>query len=240
MASTPSPIGTVVTTLPVSASITAIILLSQPENMRRVLVSIAMPDGSSHGASGHLLSNRQRLRIDLHHLALVFDVDVDVALAIGRGELGLSFQRHGARQRSFLGVHRGGAGAAAVERENTLGCRIVNDAVRIHPGRNLAHLRERLHIENHHLVRRAIADESVIEFGRERDAMHQLQARDVAGHFAFLAIHHIHFGAVRNEHAARRGIGGQVIPEAIAGNTDFPDLMVAALRERSGQNEQRN
>src|ERR1700691_6211500 len=54
VASTPSPIGTVVTTLPVSAFITAIILLSQPENRRRVLVSMAMPDGSSQGASGHL------------------------------------------------------------------------------------------------------------------------------------------------------------------------------------------
>src|ERR1700733_3312807 len=54
VASTPAPIGTVVTTLPVSASITAIILLSHPENRRRVLVSIAMPDGSSQGARGHL------------------------------------------------------------------------------------------------------------------------------------------------------------------------------------------
>ncbi len=32
----------------------AIVLLSHPENRRRVLVSIAMPDGSSHGASGQV------------------------------------------------------------------------------------------------------------------------------------------------------------------------------------------
>src|ERR1700722_11755700 len=56
VASTPAPIGTVVTTLPVSAFITDIILLSQPEKRRRDLASMARPDGSSHGASGHLLS----------------------------------------------------------------------------------------------------------------------------------------------------------------------------------------
>src|ERR1700674_5675392 len=52
VASTPSPIAGVASTLPVSASTTAIILLSQPANRRRFLRSMASPLGSSHGARG--------------------------------------------------------------------------------------------------------------------------------------------------------------------------------------------
>src|SRR6185437_13782363 len=51
-ASTPSPMGTVVITLPVSAFTTAIILLSQPTKRRRFFLSIARPLGDSQGASG--------------------------------------------------------------------------------------------------------------------------------------------------------------------------------------------
>src|SRR5881398_2613315 len=46
--------GTVVITFPVSAFTTAIILLSQPENRRRFLASIAKPLGDSQGASGQI------------------------------------------------------------------------------------------------------------------------------------------------------------------------------------------
>ena len=51
-ASTPPPIGTVVTSLPLSASTIAIILLSQAENSRRFLPSRASPLGSEQGAKG--------------------------------------------------------------------------------------------------------------------------------------------------------------------------------------------
>src|ERR1700688_26279 len=53
VASTPSPIAGVARTLPLSASTTAIILLSQPTNRRRCLRSIESPLGSVQGARGH-------------------------------------------------------------------------------------------------------------------------------------------------------------------------------------------
>src|SRR6202453_2218974 len=53
-ASTPSPIAGVAITFPVSALITAIILLLQPANKRRFAMSMASPEGSSHGASGQV------------------------------------------------------------------------------------------------------------------------------------------------------------------------------------------
>src|SRR3954462_9197721 len=52
LALTPSPMGTVATIFPESASMTAIILLPQPANSRRVFQLAARPEGSSHGAIG--------------------------------------------------------------------------------------------------------------------------------------------------------------------------------------------
>ena len=51
-ASTRVPFVIVATTLPVLASTTTDVLL-QPEKMRFVALSYAMPVGPSHGASGH-------------------------------------------------------------------------------------------------------------------------------------------------------------------------------------------
>src|ERR1035441_7871003 len=53
VASTWSPIGSVVMTWPVSAFMTAITLLRQPRNRRRLARSIAMLLGEAHGAVGH-------------------------------------------------------------------------------------------------------------------------------------------------------------------------------------------
>src|SRR5262249_48422989 len=55
-ASTRSPIGSLATTLPLSALTTTISLLRQPTNRRWVLVSIARPVGVAPGASGQVSS----------------------------------------------------------------------------------------------------------------------------------------------------------------------------------------
>src|SRR5690348_3186275 len=52
LASTPLPIGTDAITLPLTALITAIILLWQPANRRSCFTSIANPEGESQGAIG--------------------------------------------------------------------------------------------------------------------------------------------------------------------------------------------
>ena len=56
VASTPCPMGTLATTLPLVLSIITISLLPQPRNSRLCAGSKAMPEGSSPGASGHVLT----------------------------------------------------------------------------------------------------------------------------------------------------------------------------------------
>src|SRR5262249_57582789 len=55
LASTPRPIGTVVSNLPLSELTIAITLLPQPANKRWCFWSIARPEGSSHPAIGQVL-----------------------------------------------------------------------------------------------------------------------------------------------------------------------------------------
>ena len=52
-ASGPAPIGTWATTLPLAASLIAIILLLQTETRRWCATSIARPEGSSQSARGN-------------------------------------------------------------------------------------------------------------------------------------------------------------------------------------------
>ena len=79
-ASTPAPIGTVVTTLPPCESTTAITLLPHPAKSRLWAVSKASALGSSQPASGQRFKTAILLTSISRDLALVLDVDEDVPL----------------------------------------------------------------------------------------------------------------------------------------------------------------
>ena len=66
--------------------------------------------------------------------ALVLEVHKHVALAVERRLLGLAAKRHRADDLFGRGVNRGRIGAPAVEGENALGLRIVNDGVGVFAG----------------------------------------------------------------------------------------------------------
>ena len=100
------------------------------------------------------------------------------------------------------------------------------------PAGTVADLGERLHVEHDYLIGAAVADEALVKLGRERDAVHQLQSRDRADHFALLAVHDRDFVAVRDKHAAGSAVGSQIVPKAVAGDRNFLDEVIAALRKR--------
>ena len=86
-ASTPFPFLICATTLPVVASTTTEVPL-QPEKMRFVVRSIAMPVGPSHGRDVPGRDLRPGLRVDDVDRVLVLDVDVDPPLAVAHAALG--------------------------------------------------------------------------------------------------------------------------------------------------------
>ena len=72
-----------------AASITLILLPSQTGKRRLPAMSMARPEGDSQPA-GQVCGDLVCVGVDLEYLALVFNVVVDVPLAVGDGELGLA------------------------------------------------------------------------------------------------------------------------------------------------------
>ena len=99
--------ATVVTTLPVSAFSTDIICFAAGEDAPRLGV---------HGHAGRAFAgrqrpgmfDRQRLRIDLHHLALVFHIDEHVPASVGCANSGLPSSAIVPATLPVFGVDRGG------------------------------------------------------------------------------------------------------------------------------------
>src|SRR6266478_3578282 len=114
------------------------------------------------------------------------------------------------------------------------GSRIVENAIRISTGFDVAAHFQSLEVKYHGLVCAAIADESPAEIGDERDAMHSFQIRDTANGGAAIGVHDFHFGVVRNVETACRGVKCDVIPVffSTGGSAKFvfPQQVIAALR----------
>src|SRR5882762_3544599 len=107
-------------------------------------------------------------------------VHVDSALAVSDGKFGLTTKRYGARDRAVGSSDGGGVLAAAVEGEDTLADRVVDDSVRIGVGLDRADRLQRLEIENRDVIAAAVAGEAAAEIRRDSDAVHALRVRNVA------------------------------------------------------------
>src|SRR6266699_6015092 len=131
-------------------------------------------------SKGPVRQDRERLRIEDRDLTLVLDVRVDLA-AIADCRLRRAAESYGTDDRAIRGVDRGRVGAAAVEREDALRSRIVENRIRI-SARNLndPDRSEGFVVEDRHGGIAAVAGESSIELGRESDAVDSRCIRDVS------------------------------------------------------------
>jgi len=117
VASIPFPIGGVATTLPVSASITAIILLWHPwENAPVGCVDRHARRRFARRERPAML-HREPARINVEELARILDVHVDVTCAIRGGEFRFSFQRDSSGHSSSFRIDRRRVGTASVKCE---------------------------------------------------------------------------------------------------------------------------
>src|SRR6266550_7142487 len=130
-------------------------------------------------SEGPAREDREGFRIEDRDLTLVLDVRVDLA-AIADCRLRRAAESYGADYRAIRGVDRRRVGSAAVEREDALRPRIVENRIRI-SARNLhdADRNEGFVVEDRHAGIATIAGESTIELGRQSDAMNSRGIRDV-------------------------------------------------------------
>ena len=137
-ASTPVPMGTVPTTLPVFPSTNAIILLWQPTTNLSFFASMAKPDGSSHGANGQVFRTVRVLESISTSELFIFQIREDVALFIGGCEFRPATQLHRSGDFASLGINRSGAICLPAGGEKRARSRIVNYGVGAFVGLRLA------------------------------------------------------------------------------------------------------
>src|SRR5260370_6182488 len=142
------------------------------------------------GVERPLLAGDHLLRINSHHGALVFQVDVYVACAVRRGELRAPAQLNGTVDTASPPVDHCRIGGAPVESEYALGCGVVDDCVRIPPGGSFTGSLHGLQVEDLDLVGAASADEAAIQVRGHRDAVHPRRVRNAAEPGSTIEIEH--------------------------------------------------
>ena len=78
-----------------------------------------MLEGEAQGSRRPALLNLQRLGVDLQHQALVLEIIVDIAGAVGHGKLGTAAQIDRSGHFSVRRLDGGGTIAATIEREDS-------------------------------------------------------------------------------------------------------------------------
>src|SRR5580704_4450951 len=100
------------------------------------------------------------LRIDRIQLALVFDIDENLALAIANGKLRLSFQFYSPHHHSAGAIDRSRVVAAAIEGEYSFSRGIIQNGVGVVACFNLADRLQGLHVKDRDSALAAVADET--------------------------------------------------------------------------------
>jgi hypothetical protein len=185
---------------------------------RLSFTSNARPEGPSHGLSEYFF---------------VFDVQVDLALAVGGRALRLARHRDRARHGSGLGVDGGDVLRSSVEREYAAGDRVVLDRIGVFARRHLAGRLEGLQVEHRDVVAATVADEPAVQRRDDRDAVDAGRVGNIAHDFARVQIGDDHMGIVGDVQTPGAAVDGHVVPAALAADLDFAEDVISGGRREN-------
>ena len=94
------------------------------------------------------------------------------------------------------------------------------------PVADLSDRLERLQVEDRHVVRAAVADESPIQLRRDGDAVDARRIGNVADDLARVEVDHRDVGRMGDVETTRGAIDRQVVPSAFATDFDFAERVV--------------
>jgi len=175
--------------------------------------------------------------VEFNEGAFVFEVDEDMALAVRGSKFRAAAERESGDKFSGGGVDGGGGVGVTVEGEDALGEGIVNGAVGVLVGFDIAERFERSEVEHGGIRGAAVGGEALVEFVGEGDAVDALGVWNVTDDFALFGIDDDDVSAARDEEAMSGGINFEIIPAAGAAELNFFGEMVAGRlrKSRSGQ-----
>ncbi|MBK7403860.1 MAG: hypothetical protein IPJ41_04295 [Phycisphaerales bacterium] len=177
----------------------------------------------------------QRLGVDAHNLARVFEIDEQSPRTVHGGQLRPAADRDGSDNRQIVRVDDRRVLAAAVEAEDPHCGRVVGYRVRIVTGLDGAQPPEALQIKHSHAGSSSVACEARVEVRRECDAVNTRSVRDIADNLCALGAHHHDVRTPRHIQAPGIRIHRQQVPAAVTTDVKAPDHVVGRDRRKRGR-----
>ena len=153
----------------------------------------------------------ESLRVHNGHVIFLFVVVVEHALAVGHGLFDRATHVDGLHYSLLDRIDNRGILAVAIKGKHKLGRGIVGDGVRVWIAFDLIRDLQGFKIEHRHAFAIAIGDESLAQLRKDDDAVAALQARYGAHDGKSISVEYFHFGAMREIHAPRSGVYGDVV-----------------------------
>ncbi len=165
----------------------------------------------------------ESLGVEFYERTFVFEVDEHFALAVGGAEFGASAERESADEFSGSGVDGRGSVGVAVEGEDALGKRIVNDGVGVFVRLDVTVGFERREIEDGDVRCMAVSGEALVKFVGESDAVNSLRIGNVADDCSLIGINDDDMSGTRDEETMCGRINFEIVPAAAAAQFYFFD-----------------
>ena len=178
------------------------------------------PRGRLAGRDRPLALHTHRSRVELRHRILVLQVHEQLPVSRGNAELRTRPELDIAEPFSRDGIDRGGGMRVAVEGEDALGRRVVQNGIVVRGHHRVAEHSERLEIEHRDGAVRPRRGEAVTRFIREGHAVGPIQTRDLPEHFSAVGVDHDDAVLVRDEQPMAHGVEGEVVPAPVAGEPE--------------------
>jgi len=200
-------------------------------------------DGDAAGAvasgEGPESGDGAALDVNAGDAVLILNVDEDVAVLVGGGELGLSIERDGGDDGGLDGIDEGDVAAASVESEEEVREGVVEDGVGIGSGFDLAGLLEGFEVEDGDGIGASIAGGGEAEIGGESDAVYALGVWNVSESFSGCRINRHDVGAAGDEEAIAVGVIGEIVPATFSRDGEtVGELIFGGIHGKSERGEE--
>src|SRR5207248_9953913 len=187
--------------------------------------------------SGPRALTRWRLGVNRRDCVLVYQIYVDVALAVSNRKLRLATIGH--RSRHFTGSRfdRRSVIAISVERKDPSGCRVIDDGVGISADADFLDFMKILEVEHHGGGSLPDRNKSLANIRSDRDAMNARGVRNRANDFAAVYVQYDHFRKMRDVHASSAVINRLKVPGVITRSerNTLENAIARAGKQRSQQ-----
>src|SRR5258706_7201081 len=189
--------------------------------------------GGAARGEGPAILHFEGVGVKVERFVFVFEIDVEIALAVGGAVFGAAAEINGAGDGAVGGIEDADAVAFAVHDVEALGERFVDDGVWLLAYFDFGKGFERFQVEGNDGIGVAGGDVAAAEFGGDGYTVSARSVWNGAHEGQGIGVHHVHLGGMGDIDAARGLVNDDVIPAACAGDCNFFQKVIIFGRARA-------